>query len=61
MTKKENPVLVCLDTKTNIAKRYSGKTCIIKLHNDGQWTVEDIEKLRVKPELLLAETDPEAA
>lgn len=58
---KEKYVLVLIDCKTHMAKRFSGRTAVLKIQSDRPWTAEDVEKLRVKPELLMADIDPEAA
>lgn len=56
-----NQMFVLIDTKTKMYKRYSGRTCVLKVqmaeHIDEYW----VEKLRTNPEEVLPPEEPQLA
>lgn len=56
-----NSMFILIDTKTKMYKRYSGRTCVLKVqmaeHIDEYW----VEKLRTNPEEVLPPEEPQLA
>lgn len=58
---KEKTVLVVIDAKDLMYKRYSGRTCVLKIKAEAPLSAQDIELLRVRPHDLLGSPEPETA
>jgi hypothetical protein len=58
---KEKTVLVVIDAKELMYKRYSGKTCVLKVKAEAPMSASDVELLRVRPHDLLGAPEPESA
>lgn len=60
MTEHKLPVvLVLIDTKSWLCKRFSNRTCVLKVQCDGPIKAYEIEQIRMRPETI--STPPEAA
>ena len=59
---KKSTILVLIDCKTLICKRFSGKTCVLKVQATDPIHAYEVEMIRARPEQLLAPSqDPESA
>lgn len=60
--KESNTMLVVIDAKEGSYKRYSGKTCVLKVTSPaGPLDADQVEKLRTNPKYFDIDTAPEAA
>lgn len=61
-SQKDRPVLVLVDTKTFLCKRYTGKTLHLKVQATQELSAEDVELIRATPEAIFPEEhEPESA
>ena len=57
---KERTVFVLIDTKTLLCKRFSGKTCVLKVQATAPLLAYEVEMIRSRPEQI-GEAPPEDA
>lgn len=51
-------VLVLIDTKTLLCKRYSGKTCVLKVQATSPLMAYEVEQIRVRPDSIYNPEEP---
>lgn len=56
-----NPMLILIDTASKMYKRYSGRTCVLKVQAVEHLTAEWVEALRTNPESVIPPEEPQLA
>jgi hypothetical protein len=58
---KGSTVLVLIDTKTLLCKRFSGRTCVLKVQATEPLFAYEVEQIRARPETIGGDPEPELA
>lgn len=61
MAVERNNMLILIDPHTKVYKRYSGRTCVLRIKVEENLDAHWVELLRIRPEEILPPEEPELA